>query len=173
MKRIATMVLVFALVCLPGCASKQTAYDNGYSAGYADALKDKGYSAYDVSQTRETWYEKGLNDGKSQGTMDLLNSLRKDEIISKEDWIYITGASVCLETDLDHAELFSVSSTAFSSVGYLEDYQVLWVTFKDSQQTYLYFDFPAEEYVFFVCADSLGRYFNDNIKGKYEYCKWG
>jgi len=62
-------------------------------------------------------------------------------------------------------------STAFSLVGYNKYDNILSVTFRDSNATYQYKDFPYKEWIDFCNADSLGSYFNEHIKNNYEYEK--
>lgn len=62
-------------------------------------------------------------------------------------------------------------STCFSEFGYSEVWNVLAVRFRDSGILYFYFDFPESEWHDFATSDSLGTYFNENIKSFYEYEK--
>lgn len=62
-------------------------------------------------------------------------------------------------------------STCFSRVGYDSRNQVLIVVFRDSGAEYHYFDVPEDVWESFYDSESLGRYFNANIKGYYEYEK--
>lgn len=60
------------------------------------------------------------------------------------------------------------SSTIFSSIGYDAEYKVLKVTFRDSGRSYLYLDFSRSDWSSFTSADSLGAYYNQNIKGIFD-----
>lgn len=62
-------------------------------------------------------------------------------------------------------------STCFSRVGYDSRNNVLIVVFRDSGAEYHYFDVPEDVWESFYDSESLGRYFNANIKGYYEYEK--
>lgn len=62
-------------------------------------------------------------------------------------------------------------STCFSRVGYDARNQVLIVVFRDSGAEYHYYDVPEDVWESFYDSASLGRYFNANIKGYYEYEK--
>lgn len=62
-------------------------------------------------------------------------------------------------------------STCFSRVGYDSRNQVLIVVFRESGAEYHYFDVPEDVWESFYDSTSLGRYFNANIKGNYEYEK--
>lgn len=62
-------------------------------------------------------------------------------------------------------------STCFSRVGYDSRNQVLIVVFRESGAEYHYFDVPEDVWESFYDSASLGRYFNANIKGYYEYEK--
>lgn len=73
------------------------------------------------------------------------------------------------EYEDDYTELLEyVDSTCFESVGYSEDDEVLVVRFLDSGSVYVYYDVPYYEYEELIYADSIGGYYNDNIKGCYE-----
>ncbi len=63
-------------------------------------------------------------------------------------------------------------SSCFSQIGYSSEYEILVVTFRDSETTYLYLDVPEEEWDSFRTAKSLGGYFNRNIKGYYTCNKY-
>lgn len=62
-------------------------------------------------------------------------------------------------------------STCFSMVGYDAQERVLIVVFRDSGAEYHYFDVPEEVWESFYDSASLGRYFNREIKGNYQYAK--
>ena len=62
-------------------------------------------------------------------------------------------------------------STCFSRVGYDARNQVLIVVFRDSGAEYHYYDVPEDVWESFYDSASLGKYFNANIKGYYEYEK--
>lgn len=62
-------------------------------------------------------------------------------------------------------------STCFSRVGYDSRNKVLIVVFRDSGAEYHYYDVPEDVWESFYDSASLGKYFNANIKGYYEYEK--
>lgn len=64
--------------------------------------------------------------------------------------------------------LRSVESSFIEAVGHDFFDQVLVLEFKDNDKIYVYYDVPRSEYKRLVNADSIGGYFNANIKGKYE-----
>ena len=64
-------------------------------------------------------------------------------------------------------ELEEVDSTCFSRVGYDRDKQILAVEFITTG-LYYYYDVPEEVYKEFRKADSLGGWYNRNIKGEYQ-----
>lgn len=71
--------------------------------------------------------------------------------------------------DVDNIDMESTpQSSCFSSVGYDSDFQVLAVVFRTTGKMYVYYDFPESEWDNFINADSLGKYYNANIKGKYD-----
>ncbi|MCQ2566719.1 MAG: KTSC domain-containing protein [Clostridia bacterium] len=93
------------------------------------------------------------------------------ETTSRGTPIVDTGAS---EFDPYAVEMFDTpESSCFSEVGYDSYYEILVVTFRDSGATYLYLDFPEDEWDCFIDADSLGGYYNSYIKGNYECDKVG
>lgn len=62
-------------------------------------------------------------------------------------------------------------STAFSVISYSRENRVLRVQFRESGAWYRYYDFEPAMWERFKEADSKGGYFNQHIKGKYEYKK--
>ncbi len=60
----------------------------------------------------------------------------------------------------------SVNSSVFSSIDYDQETKTLVMTFKHGKE-YPIYNFPENVYKEWMAADSLGRYFNDNIKDKY------
>lgn len=64
----------------------------------------------------------------------------------------------------------SVASSNLAEVGYYLDLETLEVQFK-SGGIYQYFNVPAFMYERLMSADSLGRFFNAEIKGHYPEAK--
>jgi hypothetical protein len=64
----------------------------------------------------------------------------------------------------------SVESSAVLSVGYDRHRRVLEVEV-DGGAVYQYLEVPAREYFALVSADSVGRYYNQQIKANYEFRK--
>ena len=58
-------------------------------------------------------------------------------------------------------------SSCFSEVGYSEAFETLVVTFRGSGKTYCYTSFTPADWTAFRAADSLGSYYNKNIKGNF------
>lgn len=71
--------------------------------------------------------------------------------------------------DLEDLLQETPGSTCFSRVGYYEKGQLLFLEFRESGYIYEYGGFSAEDWESFIGADSLGGYFNENIKGEYTY----
>jgi hypothetical protein len=65
-----------------------------------------------------------------------------------------------------------IVSTALKSVGYDGVAHVLEVELQ-SGLIYRYFDVPLSVYEALMSAPSKGRYFDDNVQGKYEYRRIG
>jgi outer membrane lipoprotein-sorting protein len=64
--------------------------------------------------------------------------------------------------------IVEVDSTVFSSVGYDAEAQALTLVFRENGRTYVYSGIPAEMGEAFINADSLGTYYHENIRGKFE-----
>lgn len=62
-------------------------------------------------------------------------------------------------------------STCFSSVGYDIGTETLFVVFRDSGAKYAYDEVPAAVYRALCNAESMGGYYNKNIKGQYDCTK--
>ena len=60
-------------------------------------------------------------------------------------------------------------SSAFSVISYCQEEALLRVQFRESGVWYVYYDFEPEMWDDFKNADSKGRFFNQSIKGVYEY----
>jgi hypothetical protein len=61
-----------------------------------------------------------------------------------------------------------VDSAAISSVGYDREHATLEIEFIDGD-VYQYFLVPASVYRQFLAAESLGNYFANHIRNRYEY----
>ena len=61
-----------------------------------------------------------------------------------------------------------IDSSAIDKIDYRPDRRELFVTFTTGRR-YVYFDVPAPIYLRFLHADSLGRYFNFNIRDHYDF----
>lgn len=60
-------------------------------------------------------------------------------------------------------------SSCFSEIAYDAEFDVLAVIFRsNTTRVYLYYDFSAEDWTAFSSADSLGSYYNKNIKGQFS-----
>jgi hypothetical protein len=63
-----------------------------------------------------------------------------------------------------------VESSAIKSIGYNEDKQILEVEMLETGRIYKYYNVPIEEYLDFMDATSLGKYYNEIFKIKFpEY----
>lgn len=60
------------------------------------------------------------------------------------------------------------NSTQVSKTWYDEEKKVMFVTFKTGK-TYSYDEVPAEVYEKSLQAESIGKFLNTDIKGKYSY----
>jgi hypothetical protein len=64
----------------------------------------------------------------------------------------------------------AVDSSAVRSVGYDRRRRVLEVEV-DGGAVYQYLDVPGREYFALISADSVGRYYNQQIKANYDFRK--
>lgn len=71
----------------------------------------------------------------------------------------------------ENFEYYDVDSTCFSTIGYDSKDQILYTQFLDSGSEYLYLDVPEDVFDSLHDAESIGRYYNKNIKGSYECYK--
>jgi hypothetical protein len=62
----------------------------------------------------------------------------------------------------------AVESSALRAAAYAEGEALLYLLF-GSGELYRYFDFPRWQYQEFLEADSKGRYFGRNIRGRFRY----
>jgi hypothetical protein len=62
-----------------------------------------------------------------------------------------------------------VQSTALEQVGYDPDRRCLRAKFRDSGRTYVYSEVPQEVYDSLLFAESVGTFFNENIRDCYEF----
>ncbi len=66
-------------------------------------------------------------------------------------------------------ERTQVTSSDIASIGYKDS--VLEIEFHSGNNVYQYFQVPEQEYNELMNAQSHGKYFNQNIKNKYQYEK--
>lgn len=66
--------------------------------------------------------------------------------------------------------MLKVVSSQISDVGYDLTTRELFVTFKNGS-TYKYSNIPLDEYNSLLKAESIGKYFSENIKGNYNSVK--
>ena len=62
----------------------------------------------------------------------------------------------------------AVESSALQAAGYAESQALLYLLFR-SGEVYRYFDVAGRQYEEFLAADSKGRYFGRNIRGRFRY----
>ncbi len=73
------------------------------------------------------------------------------------------------EFDINDVQMQSTpNSTCFSQIGYDSTYDILFVTFRESGSTYIYTYFSDSDWNSFTSAESLGKYYNEYIKGFYD-----
>jgi hypothetical protein len=62
----------------------------------------------------------------------------------------------------------AVESSVLQAAAYAEHQALLYLLFR-SGEVYRYFDVPGWQYQEFLAADSKGRYFGRNIRGRFRY----
>jgi hypothetical protein len=67
-------------------------------------------------------------------------------------------------------DMIAVDSNHISKLGYDEDHHVLAVQFNNNT-LYYYEDVPKIQFSIMLTSASIGTYFHNNIKWKYEYIK--
>lgn len=72
----------------------------------------------------------------------------------------------CDITDLSWEK--TPDSSCFSEIAYDINKHILYVRFRDSGAAYRYLDFPKREWNDFREQESLGEWYNKNIKGTYQ-----
>jgi len=77
--------------------------------------------------------------------------------------------SGCAQQDAGHPALLEVESTTFSHIGYDPTAQQLTVVFRDGGETYVYKDISVELYQGLIAADSVGAYYHQNIRDKFQF----
>ena len=65
-----------------------------------------------------------------------------------------------------------VESTVLQAAAHAESRALLYLLFR-SGEIYRYFDVPRRQYQEFLAADSKGRYFGRNIRGRFCYQRMG
>lgn len=80
-----------------------------------------------------------------------------------------TYETVAQETVYQDEEIETLNSSAFISIGYRPSEMELWVVFRNTGALYHYYDVPYEVWCAFKTADSKGSYFQESIRGYYEY----
>jgi len=64
-----------------------------------------------------------------------------------------------------------VESSNISSVGYDKENQRLEIEFRRSKVVYSYHKVPPKVYAKLMTAESLGKYFNENIAKEYKFTR--
>jgi hypothetical protein len=67
--------------------------------------------------------------------------------------------------------LETVESDAIHAIGYDRKLQILELIF-NSGSIYQYRDVPKEVYYGLMISDSKGQFFQDNIRGEFDYWQW-
>lgn len=72
---------------------------------------------------------------------------------------------------MNSVEMIPVTSSNIRRVGYDAENKELHIEFYTNAAIYKYLNVEAEEFNNLLAAESVGRYFHQNIKGKYEFAK--
>lgn len=68
-------------------------------------------------------------------------------------------------------ERTEVKSSQISEIGYDPEKQICEIQFTGKGTVYQYFDVPPEVHKALAEAESVGRYFNQNFRGKFKFKK--
>ena len=90
-----------------------------------------------------------------------------DPIVSEEVVESESTEPITKSFDYNDVEMNEVTSTFIYSLGYGDGNLV--IKFRNDGAIYVYYDVPEEVYNELLSAESIGSYFNDNIKGIYQY----
>lgn len=71
---------------------------------------------------------------------------------------------------MENINYVSVESSNVAKVGYIPEKEELHVIFK-SDSHYSYEKVPVEVYNNLIKAESVGKYFNENVKKNYQFSK--
>ena len=64
-----------------------------------------------------------------------------------------------------------VDSRSIDALGYDDESSTLYVRFRDSGDTYVYYLVPRRVFEEFTSTDSPGRFLNQSVKGKYPFAR--
>lgn len=65
-------------------------------------------------------------------------------------------------------EWVSVSSKAIRKIGYVARSSRMYIDFEDSHPIYTFCDVPEAVFRDFINSDSIGRYYHQHIKDRYQ-----
>jgi hypothetical protein len=63
----------------------------------------------------------------------------------------------------------ALESKMLSAAAYDNSKQILYLRFRNTDEVYRYFDFPAANYQAFLSAESRGRFFRSHIRDHFRY----
>ena len=66
-------------------------------------------------------------------------------------------------------DMVAVDSRSIEALGYDAEHARLRVLFRDTGETYDYFLVKRRLFEDLLAADSIGRFFNDHIKGRHDF----
>ncbi|MBW4511440.1 MAG: KTSC domain-containing protein [Scytonematopsis contorta HA4267-MV1] len=116
----------------------------------------------------------GHSDGYLQLLLDLGNELEFVEIPAPIEAFEglqhlndVVAEQIQIEEQLDPIAMLPVSSSMVNTLGYDEDNQILQVEFHNGA-IYQYSEVDEDTWEDFCQAESVGRFYNEEIKGKYN-----
>jgi KTSC domain len=116
----------------------------------------------------------GHSDGYLQLLLDLGNELEFVEIPAPVEAFEglqhlndVVAEQIQIEEQLDPIAMLPVSSSMVNTLGYDEDNQILQVEFHNGA-IYQYSEVDEDTWEDFCQAESVGRFYNEEIKGKYN-----
>lgn len=171
MKRLLIILLCAALALpLAGCFDSsyskeeqrelvQSAYEDGYSDGYEDGSFDYEDDGYDDGY--DDGHYDGYLAGYDEGYIAGYKQGYDEGSEYNEDLPEYDGAGLVWQ--------YTPNSSLFYAIAYDEGNHVLAVMFNSNKtRTYLYYGFSETTWDAFTSAESMGNYYNENIKGQYH-----
>lgn len=168
MKRFVAFLFAFAMLCSVLCAcggeTAATPVENDppeetpQSVTYSDDEWDEEPDDF------EDFDEADIFDPKEMSAAEIEEFLDYPEIM--ESW------RSAHEFSPDYLDMQEVDSSAISEVGYSEIWDALGIRFRNTGKLYVYFGVSSDDVSGLYNADSMGKYFNEEIRDYYDFVEY-